>query len=132
MMERSPLWAAMFGLAVPVNLAIAQDLSPEIAVANETVVLQAHAVGAQIYECKRGENGALNGVFREPVASFYENDKTVGRHYAGPRLEVGESISVRKDTARAPGATDQDIPWLKLRIVDSLGDPQGPWRRPTR
>jgi hypothetical protein len=126
MLERRHLWASLLLLGMPANFAIANEVPPDIAVASETVVLQAHAVGAQIYECKKGENGSLNWAFREPIASLFENGKTVGRHYAGPSWEVGHSIIRGKTIAQAPGATDQDIPWLKLKVADNLGDPDGP------
>jgi hypothetical protein len=41
--------------------------------------------GAQIYQCKADAEGGLAWVLREPIASLFLNDKTVGRHYAGPR-----------------------------------------------
>ena len=43
--------------------------------------------------------------------------KTVGRHYAGPKL--GARRRQRGDgrvAARAPGASPKDIPWLKLDV----------------
>jgi hypothetical protein len=41
--------------------------------------------------------------------------KTVGRHYAGPSWELSDgSKVVGKVAGRAPGATANDIPWLKL------------------
>jgi hypothetical protein len=107
--------------------AVAADLPAAIAVGNaETVTLQAHAVGAQIYECKPDKDGQLTWQFREPIASLMRDGKTIGRHYAGPRWEVQGSIIQGKIVGEAPGATDKDIPWLKLSISDSIGDPDGP------
>ncbi|MGA9955493.1 MAG: DUF3455 domain-containing protein, partial [Bradyrhizobium sp.] len=58
-------------------------LPAAIASPGETVVLTAHAEGAQVYECKAGTDGKLAWVFREPIATLLVDGKTVGRHYAG-------------------------------------------------
>jgi Protein of unknown function (DUF3455) len=48
--------------------------------------------------------------------------KTVGRHYAGPSWEhVDGSAVVGKATGNAPGATPNDIPWLKLEVTSRRG-----------
>ena len=60
------------------------------------------------------------------LQSLFRDGKTVGRHYAGPTWEIGESIISGTVTGRAPGATAKDIPWLKLHISNSIGDPNGP------
>jgi len=60
----------------------------------ETVLIEVHAEGAQIYECKADAKGALVWVFREPIASLFHDGKTVGRHYAGPRWEFLDGGSV--------------------------------------
>jgi hypothetical protein len=110
----------------PVVGAVAADLPPEIAAGpGESVTVQVHAVGAQIYECKLVD-GHLGWQFREPIASLFNNGKTVGRHYAGPRWEIDGSILQGKVVSQAPGATPKDIAWLKLTVTDSLGDPAGP------
>ena len=59
-----------------------------IAAPGEEIVATFHAVGAQIYECKPGNDGKLAWVFREPIATLLLDDKTVGRHYAGPTWEA--------------------------------------------
>jgi hypothetical protein len=113
-------------LILPAIPAMGADLPPEIAANGEAVVLEVHAAGAQIYECKPDKDGRLIWQFREPIASLFRDGKTVGRHYAGPKWEIEGSIIVGKVTGRAPGATANDIPWLKLSVSDSLGDPDGP------
>jgi hypothetical protein len=51
--------------------------------------------------------------------------KTVGRHYAGPNWEMADgSAVVGKVAGRAPGATAQDIPLLKLDVVSQRGSGQ--------
>ena len=97
-------------------------LPDAIAAPGETVVLSAHAEGAQVYECKAGGDGKLAWAFREPIASLLVDGKTVGRHYAGPTWEnVDGSAVVGKVTGNAPGATADDIAWLKLQVTASHG-----------
>ena len=49
--------------------------------------------------------------------------KTVGRHYAGPSWEhIDGSAVVGKAVGNAPGATANDIPWLKLTVVSQRGN----------
>jgi hypothetical protein len=48
--------------------------------------------------------------------------RTVGRHYAGPTWEHVDGSSVQaKVVGNAPGATANDIPWLKLEVVEHRG-----------
>lgn len=79
-------------------------------------------VGAQIYECKAGSDGKLAWSFREPIAALIDKGKTVGRHYGGPTWEdVDSSKVVGKASGNAPGATANDIPWLKLDVIKHSG-----------
>jgi hypothetical protein len=51
------------------------------------------------------------------------NGKTVGRHYAGPNWEyIDGSAVVGKPAGSAPGATANDIPWLKLTVASQRGN----------
>jgi Protein of unknown function (DUF3455) len=89
----------------------------------ETIVLSLHAEGAQVYECKAGADGKLGWVFREPIATLLADGKTVGRHYAGPNWEYSDgSAVVGKVTATVPGATPNDIAWLRLEVVSRRGN----------
>jgi hypothetical protein len=101
----------------------AQTPLPEtIAAPGETVVLTVHAEGAQVYECKAGADGKLAWAFREPIATLFVDGKTIGRHYAGPNWEhMDGSAVVGKAAGNAPGATADDIPWLKLQVTASRG-----------
>jgi len=97
-------------------------LPDAIAAPGETVVLTVHAEGAQIYECKAGTDGKLGWAFREPIATLLVDGKTVGRHYAGPNWEHSDgSAVVGKAAGNAPGATPNDIPWLKLEVTSRRG-----------
>ena len=99
------------------------DTLPEaVAAPGETVVLTLHAEGAQVYECKAGSDGKLAWAFREPIATLLLDGKTVGRHYTGPNWEhVDSSAVVGKAVGNAPGATPNDIPWLKLTVTSGRG-----------
>jgi hypothetical protein len=115
--------AALVILGMMAGSAAGAELPDAIAANGETVVLQAHAEGAQIYECKTAQGGGgLSWQFREPIASLFRDGKTVGRHYAGPTWEIDGSAIVGKAVGRAPGATGKDIPWLKLEITDRRGN----------
>jgi hypothetical protein len=97
-------------------------LPAAIAAPGETVVLAAHAEGAQIYECKAGTDGKPAWAFREPIATLLVDGKTVGRHYAGPNWEYSDGSAVLGKTAGSvPGATPNDIPWLKLDVISRRG-----------
>lgn len=101
----------------------AAEVPDAVAAKGETAVLQVHAQGAQIYECKAGASGGgMTWQFREPVASLFEAGKTVGRHYAGPTWEHADgSAVVAKAAGRASGASAKDIPLLKLEVTDRRG-----------
>jgi hypothetical protein len=122
--------AAAIALAAPLSLgAAAAELPEAIDAKGATVVLQVHAAGAQIYECKADPDGKPTWQFREPIASLFRDGKTIGRHYAGPSWEIEGSAIVGKAAGRAPGATAKDILWLKLDVVNSRGD--GPLKEVT-
>src|SRR5258708_34739873 len=91
----------------------AAEIPEAIAASGQTIVLQAHAVGAQIYECKADAAGKATWQFREPIASRFLDGKTMGRHYAGPSWEVQGSTDVGKATVKPTGANAKDIPWLR-------------------
>jgi hypothetical protein len=97
-------------------------LPDAIAAPGETVVLSVHAEGAQVYECKVSADGKLGWAFREPIATLLADGRTVGRHSAGPSWEHSDgSAVVGKAVGNAPGATANDIPWLKLEVVSQRG-----------
>jgi hypothetical protein len=97
-------------------------LPDAIAAPGETIVLGVHAEGAQVYECKAGADGKSAWAFREPIATLIADGKTIGRHYAGPNWEHSDgSAVVGKAAGNAPGATANDIPWLKLQVTSARG-----------
>jgi hypothetical protein len=109
-------------LASSVSAKAQTPLPDAIAAPGESVVITLHAEGAQVYDCKAGADGKLAWAFREPIATLSVDGKTVGRHYAGPNWEhIDGSAVVGKVTGNAPGATADDIAWLKLQVVSSRG-----------
>jgi hypothetical protein len=114
---------AVFCLSAIALPASAQTPLPDaIAAPGETIVLTLHAEGAQVYECKAGSDGKLAWAFREPIATLLLDGKTVGRHYTGPNWEhIDSSAVVGKAAGNVPGATPNDIPWLKLTVTSGRG-----------
>jgi Protein of unknown function (DUF3455) len=114
---------ALLLLTGSLTIARAQTPLPDaIAAPGETAVLTVHAEGAQIYDCKAGAEGKLAWAFREPIATLLADGKTIGRHYAGPNWEHADgSAVVGKAAGNAPGATANDIPWLKLDVTSRRG-----------
>jgi len=84
--------AYVFALRL-ISLPAAAEVPSAIAVPGETLVATAHAVGAQVYECKSDSAGKLAWQFREPIATLLIDGKTVGRHYAGPTWEMSDAIA---------------------------------------
>ena len=118
---RTAAFSALLLAASPFSVSAA-EIPAAIAAPGETIVLSVHAEGAQVYECKAGTDGKLAWAFREPVATLLSEGKTIGRHYAGPNWELGDSSAVAgKAIGNAPGATAADIPWLKLEVASRRG-----------
>jgi hypothetical protein len=112
---------AVFALAFAAEAARA-EMPAAIAAPDATPVVTLHAEGAQLYECKTAADGKLAWVFREPIATLILDGQTVGRHYAGPTWEhMGGSAVTGKFLASSPGATANDIPWLKLEVASRRG-----------
>jgi hypothetical protein len=117
----SKLTCGLAWLVASTGFAMA-DMPASIAAPGEKVVATLHAEGAQVYECKAGQDGKLTWTFREPIASLILDGKTVGRHYAGPNWEHADGSAVlAKLAGRAPGASAKDIPWLKLEVTQQRG-----------
>jgi uncharacterized protein DUF3455 len=108
-------------IAIHSDAASAQ-MPSAIAASDAKPVVTLHAEGAQIYECKTADDGKLAWTFREPIATLILGGKTVGRHYAGPNWEYVDGSAVQaKAAGNAPGATANDVPWLKLDVVGRRG-----------
>lgn len=112
---------ALAALVLPLTAARA-EMPAAIAAPGQALVANVHAEGAQVYECKADAGGKLAWQFREPIATLMIDGKTVGRHYAGPNWEMADgSAIVAKVAGRAPGATGEDIPLLKLEVTEQRG-----------
>ncbi|ANW01335.1 DUF3455 domain-containing protein [Bradyrhizobium icense] len=113
----------ILSLLASLSTASTQTPLPDaIAAPGEKTVLTLHAEGAQVYECRAGNDGKLAWTFREPIATLLLDGKTVGRHYTGPNWEhIDSSAVVGKAVGNAPGATPNDIPWLKLEVTSGRG-----------
>ena len=121
MINRSTFALTFAAAALFASQASAQ-VPPPIAAPGESVIVTLHAEGAQVYDCKAGADGKLAWTFREPIATLLFEDKTVGRHYAGPNWEhVDGSAVTAKAVANAPGQSAGDIPWLKLEVTGQRG-----------
>lgn len=122
LLSKSPALAILL-LSASFASASAQTPVPDaIAAPGEAIVVTLHAEGAQVYDCKAGSDGKLVWAFREPIATLMTDGKTVGRHYAGPNWELGDGSAVAaKAAGNAPGATANDIPWLKLAVTSQRG-----------
>ncbi len=111
--------AATMMVLVPPALGRVPDA---IAAPDQVPIVTVHGEGAQIYQCKANAAGTLTWQFREPIATLLLNDKTVGRHSAGPTWAFYDgSAIIGRTTASAPGATRRDIPWLRLDVTVHSG-----------
>lgn len=108
---------------LPIHAAAA-ELPDAISAPGEALVASVHAVGSQVYECKSDPvAGTLTWQFREPVATLFISGKTVGRHYAGPSWELIDGSTIQAKVAgRAPAASANDIPLLKLAVATRRGE----------
>jgi len=107
------------------DMADDKPLPAAIAAPGETIVHTVHAVGLQLYECKAGADGKLAWTFIAPQAMLTADGKVVGKHGAGPSWELLDgSLITAKAVANAPGATENDIPWLKLEVTSNKGTGQ--------
>jgi len=119
---RNAALALLLSSASVLSASAQTPLPDAVAAPGETVVLTLHAEGAQVYECKAASDGKLAWAFREPIATLLLDGKTVGRHYAGPNWEhIDSSAVLGKAVGNAPGATANDIPWLKLTVTSGRG-----------
>lgn len=114
--------AALLTSPISMQPLAATEVPDAVAVQGEILVTSVNATGVQVYECKTNASGKLVWEFREPVATLLANGKTVGRHYAGPHWEMADgSVVSAKVSARASGASGNDIPLLKLEATSWRG-----------
>jgi hypothetical protein len=103
--------------------ASSQTSQADVSDTHGATTLQVHAVGSQIYECKKTDHGSLEWAFREPVATLMAKAKTVGVHFAGPSWRMNDGSLIKGAVVKqAPGTTSSDIPWLELKTTEHAGD----------
>ena len=93
--------------------------------ATQTLSLEAHATGVQIYDCKPGKDdpARFEWVFRAPEADLFDAaGKKIGKHYAGPTWESNDGSKVVGEVkARDDGPDVNAIPWLLLSAKSTSG-----------
>jgi hypothetical protein len=120
-MNKFFLEALIIAAAFP-GVCLVAKASETIAVRDGAQIATLHAKGAQVYECRQAELRVLVWQFREPVAILSSNGLSIGRHYAGPNWDYYDGSGVKaKVVASSPGATETDVPWLKLDVVEHRG-----------
>lgn len=91
----------------------------------QSVFLEAHASGVQIYECapRQDTPDTLAWNFVAPEAQLSDRwGRAIGRHYAGPAWELRDGSSVvGAVVARDPGPDAGAIPWLLLEAKSTSG-----------
>jgi hypothetical protein len=95
----------------------------EVPAGNE-VSKHVYADGVQVYRSTQTSPGVFAWVFKEPIATLYNNagfSGEAGTHYAGPTWESNSGSKVVG--VRLQGATvdPNAIPWLLLGAVTSSG-----------
>jgi hypothetical protein len=87
----------------------------------------------QIYQCESDSHNHLTWQPREPIAALILDGDTVGRQYGGLHWGHVDDTRFRWDhidgsavqartVASAPGASPEDLPWLRLDVTSQTGD----------
>jgi hypothetical protein len=116
--------ATLAGLGgVMTGTAAAQDVPEKLRPpANESLLLQVHAKGDQVYVCK-ADGAQYSWTLKAPDAQLFDKDgKPFGKHFAGPSWEATDGSRVTgKAVANAPSPDPDSIPWLLLTVTDRTG-----------
>ena len=114
---------AGFVLAVSAEAAQRAQIPAAIAAPEATPVVTLHAEGAQLYECKAGGR-------RQARLGLPRADRVADRSTARPSGVImparpGNTWAAAPSPANlprsSPGATANDIPWLKLEVASRRG-----------
>src|SRR4051812_23225307 len=106
--------------------AMAADVPDAIAAPlGQSLLLEVHAAGSQIYQCGQGKGGP-EWVFRSPEAILTDKGgQRLGKHYAGPTWESNDGSKVVGEVvASAPAGNAQSIPQLLLKAKSHAGSGQ--------
>ncbi|WP_280154781.1 DUF3455 domain-containing protein [Piscinibacter sp. XHJ-5] len=93
--------------------------------AGETMALELHARGVQIYECAAAKDAQrFEWSLKGPEAAlFYRGGRSAGIHYAGPSWQALDGSTVVAQVAAREDSPDPSaIPWLLLRTVSTRGE----------
>jgi hypothetical protein len=120
-------WHIVGGMSMPET---AQALSkPEVPAKlsppeGEKVILQAHAIGFQVYACQAAADQKLAWTLKAPEAELFDaNGKSIGKHHAGPTwIHMDGSEVVGKLAAKEDSPAAGAIPWLLLAAVSHSGN----------
>lgn len=122
---RRPALCIAFACTLPAvhaaDIAVPPSLKPA---PTQTLAVDAHAVGAQVYTCSApAGGGAPAWVLKAPDAILYDAaGAKLATHYAGPTWEaVDGSKVVGKVKATMPSPNADAIPWLLLDVASSQG-----------
>lgn len=110
-----------FALTAPTHAqSVPQQLQPP---ANEQLLLQVHAKGHQIYNCKE-DVAKYMWILKAPDAQLFDKDgKPFGKHFAGPSWEANDGSRVTgKAVANAPSPDADSVPWLLVTVVSHNGE----------
>jgi uncharacterized protein DUF3455 len=116
--------ALVFAAVLRAETIPAPDVPDSIKAApGETVVLRAHASGAQIYTCGHNEMGAPQWALKGPDAVLRDGGgKVIGQHSIGPSWQYKDGSSVTgKAVAHIEALDPAAIPWLKLQVISHSG-----------
>lgn len=104
--------------AEPTDVPAALKVGP-----GQSLLLQAHGAGDQVYICKPSADGKNAWTLKMPDAQLTDTDgKTVGRHFAGPTWESTDGSRVQgKPAANVPSPDAQSVPWLLLNATSHEG-----------
>lgn len=120
------VWKVSFSALIIVcsnSSANSQATQADVSDVHGAATMRMHAVGLQIYECRRTDHDRLEWSFREPIATLMAHGKSVGVHYAGPAWRMSDGSSIKGAVIRqAPGTTSLDIPWLELKTTEHVGE----------
>ena len=91
----------------------------------ETLALETHATGVQIYECAavKEDPARFEWAFKTPEADLFDRSgNKVGKHYGGPTWESKSGSKVVGAVVFPRVTVDPDaIPWLLLSALQAEG-----------
>jgi hypothetical protein len=115
--------ALAIGCATLTQAASAPEVPDAIkAPSGETVVLEVHAKGSQIYVCTTAD-GKSQWTLKAPDAELRDGKGAViGHHAAGPSWKLKDGSEVTGKAAAKVASPDKDsIPWLLVSVVSHGG-----------